>query len=1012
MTKRARDGESDTSLPPSQKPKLSSNDSSVSAPPGSNTSEYSTAQQQQMIQGARMMVGAAAAAPGVVMGSNGAMTTSANVAPPPMMPQQHQQYAHQQQQQMSSSSLGGNGAPQISSKREVIVSDALAYLEQVRLQYADRPDVYVKFLDLMREYKMNVIDVSGVIQRIKQLFKENKPLILGFNTFLPPNQKITTESLEEKRQGTTSGTTSAAPESDQDEFDEAISFVTRIKERFKNQSEIYKKFLDCLHRYQMGTTTIASVYEEVTSLFKDQADLLDDFKKFLPKPVQEEAQKRIKSKQKEEKAQQQKVQKETELAATEQQQQQQQQASYVIGAHGVPTAIQRQMELASGKSFEELEDPVERLKHARPDSEKYGPSYRLPPKNYPQAVCSQRSDLCRQVLNDELVSVPAGSEESRDIGGRDAAAETLFQCEDDRCELDIVIEQNMSTLRLFGPLNDQIRNGQQVDFSMDDLKDINRAAIHRIYGEKWNDVMESLKQKPQFSIPIIYARLQQKAQEWENARKELNVFWRNLYKENTIRAENQETTRFKHLEKKRLNPTDVVQDIHDRHMYHTELVCLMSEKSIHRDIFMLLKKYAQFNAEQDAQFKKLWQRFVIPFLALEKKKAGAAKNNKENGDDSSSSKDNTLIEPIVEQPLRAHFCIHKFYANITFLLFMRYYDFMYERLRNAKNKSLYQQSVHQRRRAQKSASAIVEKYADEVLDTDQFSGYISGATLSKKKRQKQIEINANDFNQPAEDVDVNENYYQEILRHTGDLLSGNTEQDKYESTVRKYLGYQAYEMFTFGKLFKVLKNNILSLVKEEECEKLLQTFEYERRRINAFQDKVYYYNAYKLMAKEYVYCFTFNWQKRHLVVSMIDPPSSDLAKTEREREGLEYVQKYVHASVGEEPSETKDSDSTSESHRGIFLKRNLKKIKSDTPNKDVQLLNGLECKICIATFKMFYVQDTWDLMVRRVTSIPEEEIKKRKAAQHNSFVEWHGKRLEEIGGADNSEDVMQIEGAS
>lgn len=75
------------------------------------------------------------------------------------------------------------------------------------------------------------------------------------------------------------------------------------------------------------------------------------------------------------------------------------------------------------------------------NANKYGPSYRVLPRNFPQPICSERSDLCNEVLNDELVSVSAGSEESRDAHRKSQYDEIVFQCEDDRTELDIVVEQ-------------------------------------------------------------------------------------------------------------------------------------------------------------------------------------------------------------------------------------------------------------------------------------------------------------------------------------------------------------------------------------------------------------------------------------------------------------------------------------------------------------------------------------------------------------------------------------------
>ena len=46
-------------------------------------------------------------------------------------------------------------APPSTTKRDIIVNDALVFLEQVRIFYTDRPTVYIKFLDVMKEYKMN-----------------------------------------------------------------------------------------------------------------------------------------------------------------------------------------------------------------------------------------------------------------------------------------------------------------------------------------------------------------------------------------------------------------------------------------------------------------------------------------------------------------------------------------------------------------------------------------------------------------------------------------------------------------------------------------------------------------------------------------------------------------------------------------------------------------------------------------------------------------------------------------
>ena len=52
--------------------------------------------------------------------------------------------------------------------------------------------------------------------------------------------------------------------------------------RFAQQPEIYKQFLEILQTYQRESKPIQDVYAQVTQLFISAPDLLEDFKQFLP----------------------------------------------------------------------------------------------------------------------------------------------------------------------------------------------------------------------------------------------------------------------------------------------------------------------------------------------------------------------------------------------------------------------------------------------------------------------------------------------------------------------------------------------------------------------------------------------------------------------------------------------------------------------------------------------------------------------------------------------------------
>lgn len=66
------------------------------------------------------------------------------------------------------------------------------------------------------------------------------------------------------------------------EFNQAINYVNKIKQRYAAQPDIYKLFLENLQMYQKGLKPINEVYREISILFRDAPDLLEDFKLFMP----------------------------------------------------------------------------------------------------------------------------------------------------------------------------------------------------------------------------------------------------------------------------------------------------------------------------------------------------------------------------------------------------------------------------------------------------------------------------------------------------------------------------------------------------------------------------------------------------------------------------------------------------------------------------------------------------------------------------------------------------------
>ncbi|KAI9602743.1 hypothetical protein H4Q26_002041 [Puccinia striiformis f. sp. tritici PST-130] len=290
--------------------------------------------------------------------------------------------------------LPNSSTPNSQNKyRPLNVRDALSYLDQVKVQFQDFPGVYNKFLDIMKDFKTQMIDTPGVIDGVSSLFRGHPSLIQGFNTFLPPGYRIDVSQGDgpnqtghlsayslitvthpmgiqtQKRVPLQTGgeeigshvvpesavpvsvastseqptrdnvnmsnssnpsnhfapqkclneaplppvvalkpksitldaianlnrnpspVPSSNPSTDQSkpavkplEFNHAITYVNKIKNRYASDPKTYQTFLDILQTYQRDARPIQEVYEQVNQLFSGAPDLLAEFMKFLPDP--------------------------------------------------------------------------------------------------------------------------------------------------------------------------------------------------------------------------------------------------------------------------------------------------------------------------------------------------------------------------------------------------------------------------------------------------------------------------------------------------------------------------------------------------------------------------------------------------------------------------------------------------------------------------------------------------------------------------------------------------------
>uniref|UniRef100_A0A665TIX6 Paired amphipathic helix protein Sin3b n=1 Tax=Echeneis naucrates TaxID=173247 RepID=A0A665TIX6_ECHNA len=615
------------------------------------------------------------------------------------------------------------------------VEDALSYLDQVKIRFANDPGIYNKFLDIMKEFKSQSIDTPGVINRVSQLFHGHPDLVLGFNAFLPPGYRIevpkngiaflqapfstqvspgqqgknlttsavpatsgsasaahieagpaqtseakaaSSESLpsstsagppeppsrlslpltnrESQNQATSSSVSPPASETSPVEFDSAISYVNKIKNRFLDHPEIYRAFLEILHTYQKEQLEVKEsrgssgmtedeVFSKVASLFKGQEDLLAEFGQFLPDAKRSlvrssltGGKEQLKRPDEDDTITKQNkkrprpillqhmsplLKKKMKYSCTKDQ------SFASVGKHGVLREfsffdkVRRlfksqevyenflrcialfNQEVVSGAELLQLVTPFlgkfpelytqfksflgdKELSHAVSGlSDRYmeggggrevdyasckrlGSSYRALPKTYQQPKCSGRTALCKEVLNDTWVSFPSWSEDSTFVSSKKTPyEEQLHRCEDERFELDVVLETNLATIRVLESVQKKLSRLSPEDqdrFRLDDClggtsEVIQRRAVYRIYGDKAPEIIEGLKRSPATAVPVVLKRLKAKEEEWREAQQGFNKIWREQYEKAYLKSLDHQGVNFKQNDMKALRSKSLLNEI-------------------------------------------------------------------------------------------------------------------------------------------------------------------------------------------------------------------------------------------------------------------------------------------------------------------------------------------------------------------------------------------------------------------------------------------------------------------
>uniref|UniRef100_A0A674NWW2 Paired amphipathic helix protein Sin3b n=1 Tax=Takifugu rubripes TaxID=31033 RepID=A0A674NWW2_TAKRU len=999
------------------------------------------------------------------------------------------------------------------------VEDALSYLDQVKIRFANDPGIYNKFLDIMKEFKSQSIDTPGVINRVSQLFHGHPDLVLGFNAFLPPGYRIEipkngvsapsepSSSLssagpaeppsrlslplsnrESQSQATTSSVSPPASETSPVEFDSAINYVNKIKNRFLDHPEIYRSFLEILHTYQKEQLEVKEsrggrgssgmtedeVFSKVASLFKGQEDLLAEFGQFLPdakrslftgssltsgkeslkRPDDEDAiTKQNKKRPRPILLQHMSplLKKKMKYSCTKDQ------SFASVGKHGVLREfsffdkVRRlfksqevyenflrcialfNQEVVSAAELLQLVTPFlgkfpelytqfksflgdKELSHAVSGlSDRYmeggggrevdyasckrlGSSYRALPKTYQQPKCSGRTALCKEVLNDTWVSFPSWSEDSTFVSSKKTPyEEQLHRCEDERFELDVVLETNLATIRVLESVQKKLSRLSPEDqdrFRLDDClggtsEVIQRRAVYRIYGDKAPEIIEGLKRSPATAVPVVLKRLKAKEEEWREAQQGFNKLWREQYEKAYLKSLDHQGVNFKQNDVKALRSKSLLNEIEsiydegrngsgstsssEPHMLFT-----YEDKQILEDAASLIiyhvKRQPTIHKDDKDHIKRIIQHFV-PDLFFSRR--GELSDTEDWTDEEAEPEEGAGAEKRAEGGHQKDLdgVYNLFFVNNNWYFFLRLHQTLCSRLLR-----VYRQAERQ----------LLEYRAEQSRER---------LLMAEGRREKACDLAMElRLKQPSE-VELEE-YYPAFLDMVRSLLDGNLDSAQYEDTLREMFTIHAYIGFTIDKVIHNIIRQLQHLVSDEVCLQVVDLYLAERKRgaaggnlssqcVRAAWETSYQWKAERVMAEEN--CFKVMFIQNKGIVTM----AVELLDTE-EAQADDPLDVQVSSPLCTQGCTFKCCSN----NNGFIILASIpcftfsvRQVEAMRCRREwhrqlgVENAGSLDCRFKLNTHKMVFVMNSEDYMYRRGALVKSRKVV--AASQHERFDKWH-----------------------
>ena len=468
--------------------------------------------------------------------------------------------------------------PRPAAAQAVEFDHAISYVTTIKRRFANDPSTYHSFLEILHTYQKEQRGIKEVLEQVAVLFSDHPDLLREFTFFLPDavqdqakerlnRAAADSESRLAKQYGynraghskfidmtagrvpmqDTSNNLSARKRPLLEAPPETYVYNSAVERQFfdaarealsaytRDGGQAWAEFIKCLDMYAQDILSRSEMLNFVEPLLgKKHNKLFEEFKR-------------------------------------------------ILAAAG-----------ATSGSAPPLEDawysvPLSEIDFSR--CRRCSPSYRALPRDYPPPPCSDRSDEEVKVLNDIWVSLPVGSEESYTFRHmrRNMHEEMLFRCEDERFEIDMVLDSNAATLQRLIPIAEEIAalaqeeavaadgpakattegagmGGKRFQYTFDKniLGVIHRNSIARIYGDSGSEMLDLMVKNPTVAIPLVVERLRQKDKEWRKVRERLNVHWKDLAEANYYKSLDHRGLTWRSVDKRLTSVRHMLAEIKDR----------------------------------------------------------------------------------------------------------------------------------------------------------------------------------------------------------------------------------------------------------------------------------------------------------------------------------------------------------------------------------------------------------------------------------------------------------------